>query len=166
MSAQIEEVRKMLKAIPLDSLAQLMKTKELIQEYCEAFKEELNSSKVFEEKGKDWEGDFLFIIGRDKYLDEDIIVYCDLWHGKCREMVQIVSRDEKKTAYVYEGSFENWHKLWTGKTGPVRGILTGKFKLKGKRIKILRWRKAMEELMNCSLLGFRKVGEKWKLFSS
>ena len=164
MSVGVEEVRKMLETVPLDSLAQLMKTKELIQEYCDAFKEEVNNNKVFEEKARDWEGDFLFIIGRDRYLDEDIIVYCDIWHGKCRGMTPLASREEKKTAYTYEGTLENWRKLWTGKTGLIGGILTRKFKLKGNRMKVIKYRRAMVELLNCSFLSFRRIGEKWKLF--
>jgi putative sterol carrier protein len=117
------------------------------EEWIKMFKEEVNKNEAYAEAAKDWEGDFLFVATPDEKLEEEVIFYVDLWHGKCREAYKISSRDEKKTEFIYEGKYGNWVKLIEGEIGPIRGLLTRKFKLTGSMAKIMRYTRAASELV-------------------
>jgi len=115
--------------------------------WIRAFKEELNKNEDYAEAAKDWEGNFLFIVTPDEKLDEETIFYVDLWHGKCRDVQVVSSRDEKVTEFVYEGSYGNWLRLINGEIDPIKGILMRKFKLEGKMSTIMRYTRAASELV-------------------
>jgi len=118
------------------------------EEWIKLFKEEVNKNKAYEDAAKDWEGDFLFIANSDEKLDKEVVFYVDLWHGKCRDAYQVPSRDTKKTEFIYEGPYGNWVKLIKGEIGPIRGLLTRKFKLTGSMAKIMRYTRAASELVS------------------
>jgi len=120
------------------------------EEWIKAFKEEVNKNKAYEDAAKDWEGDFLFVASPGGKLEKEVIYYVDLWHGKCRDAYSIPSRDAKKTEFIYEGTYENWIKLIQGEIGPIRGLLTRKFKLTGSMAKIMRYTRAASELVSCA----------------
>lgn len=117
-------------------------------EWIKLYKEELNKNEVYAEAAKDWEGDFLFVITPSGGLEKEVVFYVDLWHGKCREAYQLPSRDAKTAAFVYEGPYPNWKKLLNKEIDPIRGLMTGKFKLKGDMAKVMRYIKAAQELVN------------------
>jgi len=118
------------------------------EEWIKLFKEEVNKNEAYAEAAKDWEGDFLFIVTPDEKLDKEWIAYVDLWHGKCREAAVVPSRDAKKTEFIYEGPYGNWVKLINGEIGPIRGLLTRKFKLTGSMAKVMKATRAASELVN------------------
>ena len=66
-------------------------------EWIQHFKEALNKNKEYEKVAKYWEGDFLFKITPDSELDEEVVFYVDLWHGKCRDAFLV--KGEKKAAF-------------------------------------------------------------------
>ena len=117
------------------------------EEWIQLFKEEVNKNKAYEEAAKDWEGDFLFIATPDEKLEKETVFWVDLWHGKCREAKQVPNREAKKTEFIYEGPYGNWVKLIKGEIGPIRGLLTRKFKLTGSMAKIMRYTSAASELV-------------------
>jgi len=114
-----------------------------VKEFCR----KLNENKTYEEAAKNWEGDFLFIITPDGSLDREYIFYVDLWHGKCRKAELVGSREEKKTAYIFEGPYSNWKRLIRGELDPIMAIMTKKFKLQGDMSKVVRAVKAAKELV-------------------
>jgi len=117
------------------------------EEWIKLFKEEVNKNEAYAEAAKDWEGDFLFIATPDDKLEKEVVFYVDLWHGKCRDAYMVPSRDAKETEFIYEGKYGNWVKLINGEIGPIRGLLTRKFKLTGSMAKIMRYTKAASELV-------------------
>ena len=117
------------------------------EEWIKVFKDEVNKNKAYEEAAKGWEGDFLFIATPDAGLEKEVIFYVDLWHGKCRDAYIVPSREAKKTEFIYEGPYSNWKKLILGEIGPIRGLLTRKFKLTGNMTKIMKYTKAATELV-------------------
>ncbi len=117
------------------------------QEWIEVFMQELNSNEEYAEAAKDWEGDFLFVTKPDGNLKEEVTFYVDLWHGKCRSARMLTPEEDVKTAFTYEGSYGNWIKLIDGEIDPIRGLLTGKFKLKGSMMKVMRHTKAAKLLV-------------------
>ena len=121
------------------------------EKWIKAWREDLNKNKEYAEAAKDWEGDFLFIINSGGPIEKEIIYYVDLWHGKCREAYEVPSRDAKKTAFIYEGPYENWKKIIKGELDPTRALLTRQMKLAGDMAKVMRYVRATNEMVKTNL---------------
>ena len=117
------------------------------EEWIKLFKDAVNSNAAYEDAAKTWEGDFLFVVQPDSTLKQQSVYYVDLWHGKCRDVALLAAGDMRKTAFVYEGPYANWKKLIRKEIDPIQGLLTGKFKLKGDMLKVLRAVRAAKELV-------------------
>ena len=119
------------------------------ENWVKEYMEKLNASKAYEDAGKTWEGDILFVMQKDDTHPMDEYVYLDLHHGKCRSAKYIDSGDNlPKTEFKYIGKYSNWVKLLDKQIDPIQGILTGKFKLDGPMMKIMRYTKAAKEMVN------------------
>lgn len=118
------------------------------QEWIEIFKERLNGNEHYAVAAKDWEGDFLFVCQPEGNLEEEAVFYVDLWHGKCREARMLEAGEELDTAFTYTGPYGNWIKLINREIDPIRGLLTGKFRLKGSMMKVMRYTKAAKLLVS------------------
>ena len=121
-------------------------------EWVEAYKESINSSEAYAEAAKKWEGDFYFYIEPGGTLEETVILYLDLWHGKCREA--FVAKDEsvKSPAFLIRGSVDKWKKVILKQLDPIQGMMTGQLKLKGNMSMIMKNVKAAKELVECCSL--------------
>jgi len=117
------------------------------EEWIKLFKDSVNANAAYEDAAKTWEGDFLFVVQPDSTLKEQTVYYVDLWHGKCRGVALLNAGETKQTAFVYEGPYRNWVKLIKKEIDPIQGLLTGKFKLKGDMLKVLRAVRAVKELV-------------------
>jgi putative sterol carrier protein len=117
------------------------------EEWVNLFKDAVNANAAYADAAKTWEGDFLFVFQPDSILKEQSVAYIDLWHGKCRGVAQLKPGETKQTAFVYEGPYGNWVKLIKKEIDPIQGLLTGKFKLKGDMLKVLRAVRAAKELV-------------------
>jgi len=119
------------------------------EEWVKEYMEKLNASKAYEDAGKTWEGDIMFVVQKDEAHPSDEYIYLDLYHGKCRSAKYIASADNlPKTEFKYIGKYSNWNKLLNREIDPIQGILTGKFKLDGPMMKIMRYTKAAKEMVN------------------
>ena len=117
------------------------------QEWIEAFREKVNASEAYASAAHDWEGDFLFVVQPEGDLPEEATFYVDLWHGKCRDARLLTSEEIPKAAFTYAGPYSNWVKLIEGEIDPIRGLLTGKFRLRGSMMKVMRYTKAAKLLV-------------------
>ncbi len=117
-------------------------------EWAKEFMKKLNENKAYEDSALDWEGDFYLVIQPDDRLKEEKIIYLDLYHGKCREAYLVEPGKEKEPAYVMEAPYGTWIKVSTREVDAIKGIMTGKIKLKGDMAKIMRYTKAAQEIVN------------------
>jgi putative sterol carrier protein len=117
------------------------------EEWVDAYIKELNSNETYAEAAKNWEGDFVFIIKQDDALDHDLFLWIDLWHGKARGGKTLNAADEVDAAFTFEGPYSNYMKLVEGTLDPIKGLVTGKFSLKGDITKVMRAVKAAQELV-------------------
>lgn len=115
--------------------------------WIQEFKEQVNGNEAYAEAAHDWEGDFLFVVQAGNGLEEDATYYVDLWHGKCRDARLLDPEEEVDAAFTYAGPYANWRRLIEGEIDPIRGLLTGKFRLKGSMMKIMRYTKAAKLLV-------------------
>ncbi|MFX0167796.1 MAG: SCP2 sterol-binding domain-containing protein [Candidatus Hodarchaeota archaeon] len=118
-------------------------------EWIGQFVTTLNNNEAYAEAAETWEGDFLFIVWQNKEagLDEEIVMWMDLWHGKCRDHAMLTNRTEKETAFIYEGELANWKEIIEGRLDPIKALLTRKMKLTGDRAKVMRATRAAKELV-------------------
>jgi putative sterol carrier protein len=117
-------------------------------EWAKAYMKALNENRAYEDAALDWEGDFLFVIDPDDKLKQRTAIYLDLHHGKCREAYVLKSGEEKKTSFVIEAPYSVWVRVIKKELDAIRGLMTGKLKLKGDMAKVMRYTKAAQEMVN------------------
>ncbi len=119
------------------------------QEWAEEYTNKLNSNPSYQDAGKSWEGAITFVIEKDDTFDQEMYMYLDLHHGKCRGYTFSTSIDELPVAeFKYKGPYKNWRKLINKEIDPIQGLLTGKFKLEGSMMKIMRYTKAAKVMVS------------------
>jgi len=119
------------------------------KEWLESYVKTLNTNKAYEEAAKTWEGDFLFIVWADKEagIKEEIVMWMDLWHGKCRGYEMLSNRGARETAFIYEGTWANWKEIIEGRLDPIKALLIRKMQLTGDRPMVMRYTRAAKELV-------------------
>jgi putative sterol carrier protein len=118
-------------------------------EWLDAYVKTLNANKAYQDAAATWEGDFLFIVHADPAADikQELVMWMDLWHGKCRGYQMIPNRQAKKAAFIYEGPLANWKDIIEGRLDPIKALLTRKMTLTGDRAAVMRATRAAKELV-------------------
>ena len=121
------------------------------EDWLTEYVEQINSSKEYEEAASSWEGDLSYVFERepDKKVPDDVWVWIDLWHGKCRGAKYAVSQDEgEKARFIIRAPYSRWKEVIRKELDPIKGMMQGKLKLKGDLPTIVRYVKAANELVN------------------
>jgi putative sterol carrier protein len=119
------------------------------EEWINEFGRQINASEPYEKSGKDWEGDWVFIVEADKVLPEAAYFFIGLLHGKCTDTAMMASENEREAQYFMRGSYSTWRRVIEGKLDPIQGLMMRKFKLKGNLMKVMRYPRSAKELVNC-----------------
>jgi putative sterol carrier protein len=125
-------------------------TPEWAEAYAKAINENPNYKDAAGPEGfppDGWEGDFLFIVEPSGNLDHEIRMFVGLYHGECTGAKILEKGEEIETEYVYSGPYDSWVQVLKKELDPIRGLLAGKFKLKGDMAKVLRATRAAQELV-------------------
>ena len=120
------------------------------EEWLKALAEAINNSPAYAKAAKTWEGDFYFIIDPGGAVEQEVVMYMDLWHGECRGAYPLADRSEKSPAFVINAPETVWRKVIGKKLDPIQGLMTRQLKLKGDMIKIMKAVKAAKELVECT----------------
>jgi len=126
--------------------------KYLSQEWCDLYKNAINSSKAYEEAAKTWEGDFYFITEPGGPVKETAYMYIDLYHGKCRACEIVTDSNKYKPAFTIVAPYNIWKQIATKKLDATKALITKQSKLTGDMAKVMRYTKAANELTNCTML--------------
>lgn len=116
-------------------------------QWIKAMMEDLNHSSSYEEAAKNWEGDFVFVIEPGGKLDKPVMLYMDLWHGKCRNAYQIPDGEVVNSAFRLSGPVAVWKKVMTKQLDPMQAMMTGQLKLTGNMAMVMRNVRAAKELV-------------------
>lgn len=116
-------------------------------EWVQALRNELNTSKAYDDAAKNWEGDFYFIVDPEGSVKEPLLMYMDLWHGKCRESFVAADRNVKNPAFVMSGAYSKWKKVVLAQLDPIQALMTGQLKLKGNMVMVMKNVKAAQEIV-------------------
>ncbi len=122
------------------------------EEWAQEYMKALNANKNYAAAASWWVGDFMFGFEASGNLDHEIRFYTDLWHGKCRKSYVLEPGQEQEAAYTFSGPWSNFVSLIEGKLDPLKGLVRGKFKLKGSMAKVMRAVKASKQLVATILM--------------
>ncbi len=101
-------------------------------EWLEALKAKLNSDERYARIARKWEGDLLFVIEPEGNLQEQLVMYLDLWHGTCRGVKYGgKAEDYGKPVFVLRASYNVFTAILLGKLDPMTAMMTNKLKVQG-----------------------------------
>jgi putative sterol carrier protein len=126
-----------------------MTIKFISEEWIKELSRQLNESKDYERAGKDWEGDFIFVIEPDESHPNHAYFFLGLLHGKSPDAALVASENERKAEFKIRARYSAWRKVIEGKLDPIQGMMTGKLKLEGDLLKVMRHPKAAKEMVAC-----------------
>jgi putative sterol carrier protein len=118
--------------------------------WVKALMEELNRSAAYAEAAQTWEGDFYFVVDAGGPLTQPVVLYMDLWHGKCREAFEVTDQSVKNPVFRMSAAPATWRKVLTKKLDPIQGLMTGQLKLKGNMAMVMKSVKAAKELVEAT----------------
>ncbi len=119
-------------------------------EWIKALMVEVNKSESYRKSAAKWEGDFYFIVEPGPGVPEPMVLYIDLWHGEARSAGAVADPSEKSPEFVVGAPANTWRRVIEKKLDPIQGMITQQLKLKGTMSKIMRFPKAVAELVNCA----------------
>jgi|SRR2546423_1683183 putative sterol carrier protein len=107
--------------------------------------DKMNTSKEYEEAAAAWEGDLCFVIEAepDVGIPNDVWAWVDLSDGKCHGFRYGLSAEEgSKARFVLRAPYARWKQVVKQELDPVKGMVSGKIKLKGDIFTMIRHVKA------------------------
>ena len=101
-------------------------------EWLNELESKLNGDAHYNQIASRWEGDLVFDIQPAGSLSQPLLMYLDLWHGKCRS-VEFAPEAAKypKPAFILRSPYDNFSAILLGKLDPVTALMTSKLKVIG-----------------------------------
>ena len=112
-------------------------------EWCQEWKNIINSSDATKEAGKDWgvdfNGNWIFEITPGSGLDKTTYVYLEAKAGECTDARLIDDPSEVEVGFYCTGPYEEFKAAVKGEKDFIQGVVRGTFKLKGNMMKIMKY---------------------------
>lgn len=120
------------------------------QEWLKEFETKLNSDDRYAQIARNWEGDMYFVIEPEGNLKTQVVMYLDLWHGKCRgtEMVQDIQTHSP--AFTLKAGYGNFARVLKGELDPMQAMLTRKLDVKGNMATMMRNVPTVLDFVRCA----------------
>jgi putative sterol carrier protein len=126
-------------------------------EWLAEFESKLNSDVRYAQIARNWEGDMYFVIEPDGNLKTQMVMYLDLWHGKCRS-TEIVSNVANHTpAFTLKAGYENFARVLTGELDPMQAMLTRKLGVQGNMAVMMRNVPTVLDFVRCAREMTQKI---------
>jgi putative sterol carrier protein len=120
------------------------------EEWLTTFVDKLNSDQHYAQMAQNWEGDMNFIILPSGKLAEQVNIYLDLWHGKCREAYMMDNLDQQKPpVFTLQATYDNYVRIIKGEIDPMQAMLTRKLNVKGNMAYMLRNVSVVLDFVRC-----------------
>lgn len=78
---------------------------------------------------------------------DELAVYLDLWHGKCREIKTIKDIDAVDSDNRLRGSYYTWERIAREEIDPMKALMQKKLKLEGSLIQLMKYIRGAKELV-------------------
>jgi putative sterol carrier protein len=101
-------------------------------EWLNLLEDKLNNDSHYNQIARNWEGDLVFDIQPVGALNQPLLMYLDLWHGKCRnvEYAPELTKYPKPT-FILRSPYNNFTEILLGKLDPMTAMMTSKLKVEG-----------------------------------
>lgn len=119
-------------------------------EWLKVFEEKLNSDERYSKIARNWEGDMYFIIEAGGNLKSPVMMYLDLWHGKCRSTEIVENIANHTPAFTLKAIYGNFAKVLTGELDPMQAMLTRKLDVKGNMAVMMRNVPTVLDFVRCA----------------
>ncbi|HEY4689314.1 MAG TPA: SCP2 sterol-binding domain-containing protein [Anaerolineae bacterium] len=119
-------------------------------EWVAELERQINSSEEYARAASTWEGDLNFMIEGLPGAEKPIVIYLDLWHGKCREAHITDEASMKAARFRINAPLANWRRVIMKEVGLIPALVSGQLKLHGNLPHILRHVRAAQELVECA----------------
>ena len=120
------------------------------EEWVAELEKQLNSDEEYADAASAWEGDLNFVINDVTDKDAPLVIYLDLWHGKCRAAKLTSETVAPPAAYTIAAPLANWKRVITKQIGPIPALVSGQLKVHGNLAYILRHVRAAQQLVECA----------------
>jgi putative sterol carrier protein len=113
------------------------------RDWVEAFVAVLNADDEYARAAKDWEDPITLMVTdlppsvREYFGSDRVVVWLDLYHGRCRGFEMLKDVEDKKAPIIIAGSYENMKKVAQGRLSPTIAVMTGQLRVKGNVGKLL-----------------------------
>ena len=121
--------------------------------WAQAWKQEINDSKAYEEAARTWEWPLVLVMEADpdENVPERRAVLVDLYHGKCREARLATTVDVQEVPYVISADPFSWREVLEGSLEAIGGIMKGRLVLtRGNMVVLARYVNAATELVRAA----------------
>ena len=120
-------------------------------EWLNELQAKLNGDSHYNEVARRWEGELLFDLQPAGSLREPLVMYLDLWHGKCRAVeygAKVASYPHP--AFVLRSGYDTFTAILLGKLDPMTAMLTSKLKLTGSMAYMMRNVPTVLDFVRCA----------------
>ena len=126
-------------------------------EWLTAFENKLNTDEHYAQVAKNWEGDMYFLIEPDGNLKTQVIMYLDLWHGKCRGTEITADISSHNPAFTLKAGYTNFARVLKGELDPMQAMLTRKLDVKGNMAVMMRNVPTVLDFVRCAREMTREI---------
>ncbi len=126
-------------------------------DWLKEFENKLNSDEHYAQVAKNWQGDMYFLIEPEGNLKAQVVMYLDLWHGKCRGTEIVTEISNHNPAFTLKAGYVNFAKVLTGDLDPMQAMLTRKLDVKGNMAVMMRNVPTVLDFVRCAREMTKKV---------
>jgi len=120
-------------------------------EWLNALEVKLNGDAHYNQIAKNWEGDLIFEIQAQGNLKQQLIMYLDLWHGKCRKVEYAPdSASHPKSTFILRSPYDNFTAILQGRLDPMTAMMTSKLKVEGSLAYMMRNVPTVLDFVRCA----------------
>jgi putative sterol carrier protein len=119
-------------------------------EWLQILSEKLNSDEHYSQVARNWEGDMCVVVEPTGPLQEKLLYYLDLWHGKCRRTEILKDLSGVTPKFVLNATYENISRIMKGTLDPMQALLTRKLQVHGNMAYMMRNVPVVLDFVRCA----------------
>ena len=114
-------------------------------EWLNLFKDNINNDSNFKKASSKFTASMLIVTEIEGV--PPIYVWMDLHEGTMRDWAYVADHAERKVDYTFTADYYVWKGICKGEMDVIKAVVTGKTKLKGNKLKLLKQTKASLALL-------------------
>jgi putative sterol carrier protein len=122
--------------------------------WAEALRAEINRSSEYRNAaakwGVGWNGNLLFAFESDAALSKSLHLFLKLGGGRCEGAEFVPGSSHPEAGFALRAPFTLWREILERKTLAATAILTGKMRVEGEKLTLLKHAGASRALIHCT----------------